>query len=400
MKSLFSRLLLVFVGLLLGGIVSEFAVRRLLPPPQMVEVSQAVPTESYAAVPGEAVVLESRIDQGDRIYRNTPNGKRLRPNMRATIANHHLCQCEVTVSTNSLGYRNPELLQKDRPRVLFLGDSITFAEYIPEPRSWVRQVQHLSEQSSKPFETVNAGVYAIGLANYLSILMETGLSTNPDVVVVGFYLNDVEASPGIKMLKVPAIFQSSYAAQYAFQRISFLKHLLQPYSHDLISSEQMEQWRTEFLSSHEIDQQGDYRNSPEAFNKVISDLFFDWGSAFGESVWQVFVPIFQEFKRLSVKHGFELYFMVFPVELQVGAEHVYDFPQSKLKALGRSLDVPVLDLLPLLRREQRAEPGRPLFYDWCHHTPAGQDLIAREVYNFLTENSNVIKRSKLWKSDE
>jgi lysophospholipase L1-like esterase len=56
------------------------------------------------------------------------------------------------------------------------------------------------------------------------------------------------------------------------------------------------------------------------------------------------------------------------------------------------LDVPMLDLLPLLRTasqawvEGRRKKSERLFYDWCHHTPRGNQLIAEWVHEFLQEH--------------
>ena len=52
----------------------------------------------------------------------------------------------------------------------------------------------------------------------------------------------------------------------------------------------------------------------------------------------------------------------------------------------------MLDLLPLLRGAHQGwvEGGRKkperMFYDWCHHTPHGNRLIAGWVHEFLQEN--------------
>ena len=66
-------------------------------------------------------------------------------------------------------YRNREISSKTKPRVLFLGDSITFGDYLPEEETFVRRVETLSANGARPLETVNAGIGAIGLQNALSI---------------------------------------------------------------------------------------------------------------------------------------------------------------------------------------------------------------------------------------
>lgn len=106
-------------------------------------------------------------------------------------------------------YRNREISSKTKPRVLFLGDSITFGDYLPEEETFVRRVETLSVNGARPLETVNAGIGAIGLQNALSILMEMGIGIDPDVVVIGFYLNDFRPPPGITILMDHPLMQRS-----------------------------------------------------------------------------------------------------------------------------------------------------------------------------------------------
>ena len=94
-------------------------------------------------------------------------------------------------------------------------------------------------------------------------------------------------------------------------------------------------------------------------------------------------PLFAELERLSRSNGFKLVIMAFPVRHQVEASYVYDYPQQRLHELSRSLDVPLLDLLPILR-SQSEYPAEEVFYDECHHTPEGNRLIAGAIVDFLT----------------
>jgi lysophospholipase L1-like esterase len=77
--------------------------------------------------------------------------------------------------------------------------------------------------------------------------------------------------------------------------------------------------------------------------------------------------------------------VAFPVRHQVESPHVFDYPQRRLKEISRRLEVPLLDLLPLLRAEYESSgrAGRPLFFDQCHVTPYGSELVARMIYTFL-----------------
>ena len=79
------------------------------------------------------------------------------------------------------------------------------------PQAWFsRLVERLSAEGGEPPETINADVGTIGLEEELAILMETGIQTQPDVVVLDMYLNDVLPSPGVRIVEVPPLFGRSW----------------------------------------------------------------------------------------------------------------------------------------------------------------------------------------------
>lgn len=384
------RLALLCFGTLLALILAEGAARFLPEPPTIQTVGGAVQElqREQGGQPNQSAQSLTVLST-DAVHAHTAAGKRLRPNMNVRIHNDNTCRCDVELRTNSLGYRNPPIESKDphRERVLFLGDSITLAHYVPESKSWVRLVEQLDRENVRPFETINAGVYAIGLANELSILKETGLSTEPDTVVLGFYLNDFEGSSGIVIRRPPEVIRWSALARQVFYRVSFLDRYFERKSFSVLPAETIQEWKKEIEERFPPGQTThDYRTNPAGLNKLIVDLVFDFGGAWSEQAWDFMTPLFEEFQRLSVQHGFKPRIVIFPVEYQVGAQYLYDFPQQKLLSLAKELGIPALDLLPVLRDAVRTQ-NRPLFYDWCHHTPPGQEVIASSVHRFLRENS-------------
>jgi hypothetical protein len=73
------------------------------------------------------------------------------------------------------------------------------------------------------------------------------------------------------------------------------------------------------------------------------------------------------------------------VGLQLASIAARTFPSRFLYSpVQRSgeLDIPLLDLLPILR-SQCEYPAVEMFYDQCHHTPTGNELIARAIADFL-----------------
>jgi hypothetical protein len=178
---------LVVFGVVVGFLIAEALVRVLLPPPETITIEHAGDAAGRLAAENrerkEVIATQQFSLERAGLLIQTPTGLRMRANTVARIREVPGTTNQVVITTNALGYRNPEIGPKTRTRVLFLGDSITISDYLPEEASFVRRVQALSEAGGgEPLETINAAVTGIGLENELAILRETGLGTAPDVV--------------------------------------------------------------------------------------------------------------------------------------------------------------------------------------------------------------------------
>jgi len=382
-SQLAGNLSLLALSLLLALILAEAAARAWLPPPPTVTVlgNREFETRLGRENRNPRDIKLSTPHPRSELYVWTPTGKRLRASTHVLVENHPVSRRSIEIRTNSLGYRNPEIGQKTRTRVLFLGDSITLGDYLQEGETFVRQVETLSRSTSHPLETINAGVGAVGLEDELAILMESGLATHPDIVALGFYLNDVQPSPGVEPVRVPGPLSGSRLAQYLFQTLSRLHLLLMGEEHPRISRQELERWYREVREKFPPGP-GDPVKDPAALNALILRDIWDWGSAWSDGAWRRMRPVFTEFKRQADLHRFSLCLLAFPLREQVVADFLYDQPQRRLKELGKELGVPVLDFLPAMRVDwQRSR--QELFYDGCHPTPYGSRMMAEQIAEFL-----------------
>ena len=354
----------------------EIGARWMLPAPPIVTVERlAAPASDFPEQSWSVPFYPER----SGLYLTTPTGLRLRPNTHVRIEGHRLNQRTIELRTNSLGYRNPEIGPKQGRRILFLGDSITLGDYLHEEETFVRLVEREAAARNESWETVNAGVAGISLADELAILVETGLSIEPDVVVVGFYLNDFEQSPGVHPPRLPRGLRASRVLALIAQRLGLFGRSEGGGSEP--RRETVRAWRVQLERDWPAGE-GDFRRDPEAFNALIQESARDWGGAWTSAAWERFEPLLEELRRLSDRHLFDLALVAFPVRQQVEAHYLYDHPQQRLRAVAARLEVPLLDLLPVLRSEWK-DSGAPLFYDHCHHTPRGNRIIARTLDHFL-----------------
>lgn len=93
------------------------------------------------------------------------------------------------VATNSLGLRGPEPKKSADYRILFLGDSFTFGYGVEEHVAFPARVR---EAIPEGFDVINAGVSGWGPSQESRFLKKVGLGLQPDLIILGFYMNDIK----------------------------------------------------------------------------------------------------------------------------------------------------------------------------------------------------------------
>ena len=158
------------------------------------------------------------------------------------------------------------------------------------------------------------------------MLSETGLSVSPDVVVLGFYLNDFLESPGIYLTRLPGPLERSVLAHQLTNVASRLLYL-SPSERDELDSppmlkppDEIYAWQDEFRRRSTVlptDRPPDA--AAAALQEEVLRHFEDWGGAFSPHVWGKLEGLIAEFARLSREHRFRFRVVAFPVRHQVEA---------------------------------------------------------------------------------
>ena len=109
----------------------------------------------------------------------------------------------VEISLNSLGHRNKELA-KPKPagekRIQVLGSSIALGWGVPEDQTFSgvleqRLNDQIAAQSGERFVVINAGIGNYNTHNEVTLFEEQVGLTEPDAVVLQYYINDAEPNP-------------------------------------------------------------------------------------------------------------------------------------------------------------------------------------------------------------
>lgn len=156
------RLLLIIPGLVLGVLFVELFLRLF-------------PSYKFEAMVSWSAKIDS--EYHSKCYRQSKLfGYELIPNVAEYI--------------NSFGMHDKEYTLKKPEgvfRILLLGDSIT------ESFRWHRIVEKKLNKIGK-YEILNCGVNAWGISNYYRYLKYKGINFEPDLVLIGFCLNDMDTS--------------------------------------------------------------------------------------------------------------------------------------------------------------------------------------------------------------
>jgi len=330
-------------------------------------------TSTHVVEENEKSILDRRfILSTERLIRNTPQGRRLIPGARVIIRNHGTSGRDVHVHINSLGFRDDEIAMPKPAgeyRILVLGDSITWGDYLEAEEVYVeRMQQHLATLvPGRRIEVVNAGVGDVGLAEEMAILKETGISVRPDLVVVSFYLNDSRPPWG---------FTGELGSRGWLRRHSLL-------AETVYKQMKVRQWLRDGGEDRvrwaEARKTLDWKRRREAFVEFARLANFDWGAAWVPSSWETVDRELDTLAGLSKEHGFRVAVVCFPVSYQVYADFVEDGPQRALGEKARQHGFAYLDLLPLLRRSKESD----LYFDHCHPREVPNTIIGRSIADFV-----------------
>ena len=105
----------------------------------------------------------------------------------------------LPIKVNRLGFRDDEHAL-DKPagtmRVLGLGDSFLMGWGVNANEIFFKQFENLLQQvRAGPVESINTGVPGWGLNQYYLFLKQTGLTYQPDLIVLSYFVDDLLAGP-------------------------------------------------------------------------------------------------------------------------------------------------------------------------------------------------------------
>ena len=159
------NIILLIVSIIFSTIAAEFALRTILPTP----VKWKYPQEYYISDPEIGFWLKEK----QKAFTH-----------------------DKVVITNSMGIRDTEYQPLPPPnttRILALGDSQTFGNGLNIENTWPKQLETIlnTNPANTSYEVLNAGIPGSATWQHELILQRMIKEYHPDIIVLGFYVNDV-----------------------------------------------------------------------------------------------------------------------------------------------------------------------------------------------------------------
>ncbi|MBK7645031.1 MAG: SGNH/GDSL hydrolase family protein [Planctomycetes bacterium] len=283
---------------------------------------------------------------------NTPGLEyELRPNVDSTDRG-------VSIRTNSLGMRGPELAVPRDPRSLrigVLGDSVAFGIGLPYESTWSRVcVDELGRAlPARPFELLNCAVSGYSSRDEACVLESKLLPLDPDLVIVGYFLNDPEPLP-LQPL------QNYFHEPAWWQHFDLLRRIAQA------------------------------RRTREVAHLGGGDLWRFYHAPQGEP-WKGTRAALERMAGLARARGVHVMLIVTPVfaPLEHWSEYPYESIHAQVTGLARELGWHAFDLFPALR-DSGLEPPE-LRLDESHPNVAGSEIIGRAVASELRAHPQLLE---------
>jgi lysophospholipase L1-like esterase len=137
------------------------------------------------------------------------------------------------IKLNSLGFRDREYeLEKKEGtyRIVVLGDSITFGNTMSVDDIYTEQLEDLYAKQKRDVEVINMGMTGYDTLAEVSILEHRGLRVDPDLVVVGYCVNDIAISGNVAEIirteKYSSVMYKARIVQFLSGKIERLREIL------------------------------------------------------------------------------------------------------------------------------------------------------------------------------
>ncbi len=380
----FINTLLILTSILTFFAVGEVCIRvkySLFPPP--LELKEAFRKKTSKKI-SKSIFIEDK----NSMYRLRPNVNTIRKGARVKI--------------NSHGLRRSSDIQTEKGfqtyRIVVLGDSIVFGNKLEEDETFsylLEKKMNKAGNGAFVYEVLNCGVPAFSNSQELALFKSHLLELKPDLVIIGFCLNDFLAHVKTIVAGEKLVFK-----ELTLKDIKAVKNIW----HYILTPLRVlnEGLLNNSITKHSMFSKWLYDEVRLAVNivDVAFNYRFPWDMlpndylAWRDEPYTEIKKNLAEFKALSEKHSFRLLLTVFPYRDQLKEKYrQIDLnrvlkPQIKLKKISEDLGIPFLSYYEPFFEYMTKNKGDILYFEQIHPNALGNALIAQELYKYIRRSHN------------
>lgn len=288
------------------------------------------------------------------------------------------------VQINGDGYRGYQGQpgKFDGLRIITIGDSITFGNKLPNSDTYASQLSQQLKQESQNYEVLNFGVGGYDVLQNVSLLEHKGLKYAPNLVVLGFCLNDI----GIASLNSEYIERSKKQQSNA---LSFLRTA--QFITDKIEKLRISQWlkNKNQIETFKLDYQGQIANI-DANDTELNQLMRSASERYPLVWYQDKHRIgrlrysLEQLSILSKKHHFNVAVVIFPWLDGDKNNYPYHIAHQIVSSEANRVGFDVLD--PTQQFIQQGMTNlRISDKDWVHPNKTGHQIVANQLAQYIQQ---------------
>lgn len=289
-----------------------------------------------------------------------------------------LYHCKV----NSVGMRDREIPPVKSPniiRIFCLGDSITEGPNVDNEETYPKLLEKILNKSStnKKFEVYNCGVGDYSIAQEVIFLRDIVLKFKPDIVILGYFLNDGRGFVPNKTITIRTPLLKNIFSRSKF--IFYLNKIILKYRLKF----QWKLWNKYRFRWKELYKTNKWKDNKDELYKLIKSADCDWGTAWTQRGWNNVKKNMNYLLKIKNKYSFELLVVNFPVVIQIYSKHSNEDhihqPQIQMQKYCQEHNITYIDLIHYLKKY----PIEYLFTDHCHLTSDGLKVVANIIAPYI-----------------
>jgi lysophospholipase L1-like esterase len=290
------------------------------------------------------------------------------------------------LTINSLGFRGPEIATPKPPgtfRIVVIGDSVTMGWGVGDGETYPAQLESLlrARFPGRRLEVANLGVGGYDTRQEVTLLERNVERLQPDVVLVGFYSNDVPDSLDDKQAAAPS--GTRIAAKNPREG-----QLLQMNRPPTGWSRLLRKSRVAYTLGrlyNRLAGRGEWGMS--RFSMEL-DILQGRESADLDRAWRKVDEQLRHLRTMSAANGFSVGIVVLPCKEQVLGQYPSARYQTRIRSLAEPLEFFVIDPLPSLTARKSQTEALFIPYDRNHPSAIGHRIIAEAIFQFIEHHES------------